>query len=297
MSDERCRTFVLRAYAKVNLTLEVLGRRPDGFHEVRTVLQSISLADRLTLNAAPDFAFSCEDPALAGQDNLVVRAVLLLRERAGGSPGAHLHLEKGIPVAAGLGGGSADAAAALVGLDRLWGLGLPDEDLLPLAEELGSDVPFFLRGGTALASGRGERLESLPSLGLRWLVLLIPPTLLPNKTARLYQSLSPADYGDGLASNALAAVLWAGTPIAPDLLINSFTHAASRRFPELERYARALSDAGAASVHLSGSGPSLFTLVDSEERSRELAGRLVRGGYAPLVAHTVPRGWELLSDG
>ncbi|MBI4497668.1 MAG: 4-(cytidine 5'-diphospho)-2-C-methyl-D-erythritol kinase [Chloroflexi bacterium] len=295
MAKEPPRALALRVYAKVNLTLEVLDRRPDGFHEVRTVLQSVSLADRLTLSPAPDLALSCSDPALAGPDNLALRAARLLRARAGVTPGAHLALEKGIPVAAGLGGGSADAAAALVGLTRRWGLAYSDDDLLPLAQELGSDVPFFLRGGTALASGRGEILEPLPFPGVRWLVLVVPPANVPQKTARLYGALTPGDYRDGSAAAALAEALRSRHALPEDLLVNSFTAVARRLFPALAHAARALADAAAARVHLSGAGPSLFALVQSREHGEEVVRRLVASGHASYLAHTVPHGWEALS--
>jgi 4-diphosphocytidyl-2-C-methyl-D-erythritol kinase len=282
----------LRAYAKVNLTLEVLGRRTDGYHEVRTVMQSISLADTLTLRPSPDLTLSCDDPALAGESNLALKAARLLRDAAQAPHGAHLTLEKGIPVAAGLGGGSADAAAALAGLNLLWGLNWPVERLHPLAAALGSDVPFFLHGGTALASGRGEVLEPLASSDVRWFVLLVPPADGPNKTTRLYGALSPDDYRDGSASQTVAETLRAGLPLADGLLVNSFAEAARGFFPDLARYEAAFSRAVDGVVHLSGAGPALFRLLETEERGREIVDRLRVAGYAPYLAHTVGQGWE-----
>ncbi len=161
------RALVLKAYAKINLTLEVLGRREDGYHDIVSILQTIDLHDTLTLEPAQDMALECDQSELEGPDNLVLKAAALLREATGCHQGARLKLQKGIPLAAGLGGGSSDAAAALLGLSRLWGLGLSAEKLMPLAAKLGSDVPFFLYGGTAMAQGRGEIVRPLPPAGDR----------------------------------------------------------------------------------------------------------------------------------
>src|SRR5687768_1385067 len=154
-SDQDDGRLVLTAHAKINLTLEVLGKRADGFHEIRSVMQRITLADTLTIRRAEELILACSDPELEGPENLVWRAAELLRGEYGVSAGASLALEKRIPVAAGLGGGSSDAAAALRGLNELWKLGLNGERLRDLGARLGSDVPFFLlESGSALAEGR-----------------------------------------------------------------------------------------------------------------------------------------------
>ena len=175
----------LSAPAKVNLTFEALGRRADGYHEVRTVLHAISLADEIAFAPADDLRFAVESPdagarssaasAPAGDDNLVLRAARLLRREAGVKAGATIRLRKRIPVAAGLGGGSSDAATTLRGLRRLWGLDLDADALRELAAQLGSDVPFFVTGGAALAEGRGERLTPLPPAQGGVVVMASPP--------------------------------------------------------------------------------------------------------------------------
>ena len=156
-------SITVTAPAKVNLHLEVLGLRPDGFHELSMVMQSIDLTDRLSFTNTADgqLHLSCDTPTLTlAEDNLVLRAARLLRERSGfGELGAAIHLEKRIPIGAGLAGGSSDGAAALVGLNRLWGLGQTNRELEELAAELGSDMPFCIAGGTQLCFGRGDRLE------------------------------------------------------------------------------------------------------------------------------------------
>ena len=137
---------LLRAPAKLNLYLRVIGKRPDGYHEIETLFERIDLADELTLEAHPDqLLLTCDDPTLScGEDNLVLNAARLLRQVSGTMQGARIHLIKRIPIAAGLGGGSSDAAATLVGLNQLWGLGLEPGRLQELGASLGSDVPFFL---------------------------------------------------------------------------------------------------------------------------------------------------------
>ena len=169
------RQVTIETPAKVNLTLEVLGKRNDGYHEIASVMQAINLCDRLTFSIADDLSLITDTPGLDTKDNLVYRAASLLNDKTGVSAGAEIHLCKGIPVAAGLGGGSSDAAATLLGLNRLWGLHLARDELEELAAQLGSDVPFFLAGGAALAEGRGERITPLPSPPTSCLVFAFRP--------------------------------------------------------------------------------------------------------------------------
>ena len=200
---------VFHCYAKINLTLEILGKRADGYHEVRTVMQTVGLADRLEVTAAAELSFSCSDPALATPDNLVYRAARLLQAEYAVRTGAALRLEKRIPVAAGLGGGSSDAAATIVALNRLWNLQQSLTEQRRLAARLGSDVPFFLTGGTALATGRGERITPLPPLPQYWVVLVLLPRVL--STAAVYQAVTPADYTSGVATADVVAAAQRGT--------------------------------------------------------------------------------------
>ena len=167
----------LRVPCKVNLYLEVVGRRPDGYHDLRTVMQAVDLCDELELATREDgrIALNCSDPALPmGDGNLVVRAARMMQERSGTRRGADLALRKRVPVGGGLGGGSADAALTLLGLDRLWGLDTGREALTEMAASLGSDVAFFLHGGTALCEGRGERVTPVPCGGEFSYVLVTP---------------------------------------------------------------------------------------------------------------------------
>ncbi len=274
-------TLALRAPAKINLTLEVIRRRPDGFHEVTLLLQTVTLFDALTLEEAPEVTLECSDASLMGPDNLVLRAAHLLREATGTAKGARMSLEKEIPTAAGLGGGSSDAAAALRGLNRLWGLGLPLAELEALGANLGSDVPFFLHGGAALCLGRGERIEPLPPANLPFIVLLCPDIPLDHKTAALYSRLPADRHTRGALTFKLAGRIRAGGDIPPALLYNAFDDEALQAFPGLAEYRDGMLRAGAESAHLSGTGPSLYALFS--QRPAAVAARA-------LLAHA--RGWR-----
>jgi 4-diphosphocytidyl-2-C-methyl-D-erythritol kinase len=278
----------LQAYAKVNLTLEVLGERADGYHDVATVLQTVDLSDTLTFEPASSLTLEGSLPELATEANLAYQAARLLQAETGQKVGARIRLVKRVPVAAGLGGGSSDAAAALRGLNLLWGLGLEVSRLEQLAARLGSDVPFFLYGGTALAEGRGERVTPLPMpQGALGVVLLNPPMTIPNKTASLYRALPDWAYTGGEATRELVRRLRAGEPLREEALLNSFEGVMLESFPGLmEYYWPAFERAGAAEVHLAGTGPTLFTLApwaDGEGIYRRLLG----GGFEVYLVKMV----------
>ncbi|MCL5256644.1 MAG: 4-(cytidine 5'-diphospho)-2-C-methyl-D-erythritol kinase [Chloroflexi bacterium] len=269
----------LRACAKLNLTLEVLGKRPDGYHEIASVMQQIDLCDELSLEQAPDLSLECDVPGLQGGDNLVLRAAGRLRDLSGWAHGARITLTKHIPLAAGLGGGSSDAATALLGLNRLWGMDLQKQQLAGIAAGIGSDVPFFLSGISALARGRGEILTPLPGIASTWFVLLKPAIVIEHKTAVLYSRLAREDYSDGARSELLSGLLASRAPVDPGLYCNVFDRALKREYAEVREAWRAFEEAGATTIHACGSGPTLFSPFASEAQARDvqrkLAGREV----------------------
>jgi 4-diphosphocytidyl-2-C-methyl-D-erythritol kinase len=277
---------VLRASAKVNLVLEVLGKRPDGYHELSTVMQAVDLFDRLTVEAAATITLETSEPALPTDDrNLVVRAARLLREAAGVEAGARIVLDKRIPLAAGLGGGSSDAAATLLGLNKLWGLRWRRERLVELAVKLGMDVPFFLGRGRALGTSRGEVLSSLPGVGGYALVLVNPGVGL--STQEVYGRVPPGWCAkpDG-TKRMLDALKKRNVARVAGALTNHLEHWVEPALPVIGRMKAALLAAGALGVAMSGSGPTVFGLARSLDQARQIQRRVNRGGWSTWAVRT-----------
>ena len=284
------------AYAKLNLTLEVLGRRADGYHEVRTVLQTIDLADRLVVRPGADLRVQCDEPSLEGENNLVWQAAVALAEYRNIPPRAHIMLEKRIPIGMGLGGGSSDAASALVALNQLWGLGLSAGELACLAAKLGSDVAFFLWGGTEAAAGRGEQIRPLPPLPALPVTLICPESTLPDKTKKLYSQLTPDHYSDGESTRRLTEILEAGEFVS-DMGHNVFESVALRAFPELSGLRRRASQICGDRLHLCGAGPALFVLPSSEEEYLKVSNALQPSGARVYLVNTIaPRHTGAIPD-
>jgi 4-diphosphocytidyl-2-C-methyl-D-erythritol kinase len=285
------------AFAKINLSLEVIGRRDDGYHDVATILQTIDLADELALEPANVLSVTCDDPDLAGESNIVWRAATNLASRAGILPRARIHITKRIPVAAGLGGGSADAAAALLGLNRMWELNLSAPELHQVAATLGSDVPFLLTGGTALATGRGDVLHSLPPLPETHVLLVAPRDTIDAKTPTLYRALARSDFSDGAETRRLGQRLSA-TAITSTQLRNTFERPARQIFPGLAGVWNIVAESTGHEPRLSGAGPAVFCLPSSEtERRRVQTALRGTGATAYLVRTLNPTGSGDAVDG
>jgi 4-diphosphocytidyl-2-C-methyl-D-erythritol kinase len=283
------------APAKINWTLEVLHIRADGYHEVRSVLQTVDLCDVITLSEAPDVELRVtgEAPALADrapETNLAHRAAMALRRRAGTRRGALIELEKHIPVAAGLGGGSSDAAAVLRGLDALWGTHQPEPNLVELAAEIGSDPPFFVVAGTAVVRGRGDAVEPLPDAGAPEILLAAPPAdERGEKTAEMYAALTPDDFSEGYVTIGLADAVEAGRGVVSAELNNVFERVTRKMQPETHIAMEALRAQG-VEPHLCGSGPSFYVLLEDAAVDRDaLAGRVSALGFVPSTVRTLPR--------
>ena len=262
----------LFAPAKVNWTLEVLGRRPDGYHEVMTVLQTLDLCDRVVLSPARDVQVRvtgrvADLSEVSAEENLAFRAAVVLRQEvAEEGLGALIELEKVVPAAAGLGGGSSDAAAVLRGLNALWGLGLSLEELSVIGSRLGADVPFFLHGGTAQASGRGEDVAPLPDVPSRRLLIVVPPGSFSRKTAEMYRRLTPEHYTGGERTRRLVDKLTAGGSVADDDIFNVFERVLAGAVPAAAVIERCR-EAGLGRPHLAGSGPAFFFLLPEGEET------------------------------
>ena len=277
----------VRAPAKINLTLEVLAKRTDGFHEIRSIIQSINLGDTIRFLEQDEVTIRSDMPEWVAEKSLVSRAVALLGEATGCSKGVAIEVCKRIPLVSGLGGDSSCAAAVLRGLNTLWELGLAPEKLHQLAAELGSDVPFFLYCGTAMVEGRGEVVTPLPLLPRHSITLVIPPVpAIEGKTALLYSRIKPVDYTDGQITARMVEVLKEKREFQPSLLFNVFEKVVYSQFEGLETYRDLMMHCSAQNVHIAGSGPVLFTLVDDKTDAESLRLCFQAQGLGTCIAET-----------
>jgi 4-diphosphocytidyl-2-C-methyl-D-erythritol kinase len=260
--------FTLPSFAKINWRLNVLGRRGDGFHELRTIFQTVTLHDTLRFAARSDAELrltSDSKDVPVDESNLILRAGAALRDRSGNRKGASLHLEKIIPVEAGLGGGSSNAAVALLGLARLWEMGITKRELTEIAASLGADVPFFLTGGTALGTGLGTEVTPINEVVAEYLLVVKPRAKV--STAEAYKALnSPALTkvgGDIILSISRADEQF--TDSYPEALHNDFEPVVFPLKPEIARAKDALLQLGARSALLAGSGSGVFGVFDKAE--------------------------------
>ncbi|MFG2617346.1 4-(cytidine 5'-diphospho)-2-C-methyl-D-erythritol kinase [Streptomyces sp. NPDC048507] len=286
------RSIAVRAPAKVNLQLGVGGRRDDGYHELASIFLAVSLCDRITLTAADELRVTVGGPGAVGVpadgSNIAARAVELLAKKCGLHPGVRVHIDKHIPVQGGMAGGSADAAGALVGCDALWKLGLGRPELMALAAELGSDVPFSLQGGAAFGSGRGERLTVLPvGATTHWVFAtagfgLSTPAVFAEQERRRRSAGRPwtaRGIPSPRMSRKLVDALAAGdTGALADALHNDLEPVATSMRPDLTATLRTGTDAGALAGILCGSGATVGFLVSDGHRARTVAEELLSSG-------------------
>ena len=286
----------IEAPAKINLTLEILGKRPDGYHELRSIVMPISLTDTLSLTTTyAQVAMTVTvspgvDLSKIGtvDRNLAVRAARLMQERYRVNAGARIHIHKRIPIGGGLGGGSADAAGVIRGLDRLWELGRPCEELMAVGAELGSDVPALVHGGAVLMEGRGERVSGLFDGGERpecegfWLVLANPGVLCP--TPDVYRKwragLTASPF---IIHNMSSSIRTSDVSAAADALYNGLQQGVFENYPDVAQTATRLYEAGCLGVLLSGSGASVFGLARDEAHGQEICRKLGSGLWHALV--------------
>ena len=276
----------VRAPAKINLTLEVLSKRDDGYHEIRSVIQTIDLSDVITIEDGDGLSFQSTVKEWEAEKSLVLRTIDMFSETTGSNKNVSIMIEKNIPMMAGLGGDSSDAAALLRGLNQFYGTNLPLEKLHAMAEQLGSDVPFFLYGGTALIEGRGEIVTPLPQVPEMLLVLACPSIdSLPGKTGRLFQNLTANHYTDGDITGRFIEQTASGKEIPS--LFNTFENVAYEIFPGLDVFKEHFLKLGVEKVHLAGSGPVLFTIVTNLSSAKVLYRQLEKQRMNPIIAKTV----------
>lgn len=283
--------------AKVNLFLRVGSRRPDGYHSIETVFHSVGLWDEIVIKPSGSFGFSAAGlPSPAGKDNLCVRAFNLLKPLAPSGAQVSIRLKKGIPAGAGLGGGSADAAACLAGLNGLWRLGLDRRELRRLAAKLGSDVPFFIEGGAALGTGRGEKLETLRSRLDRWCAVLKPAFGVSTRAA--YRRLDSPRSGRPPARISSAATVSAVRRGSAAGLVtrNDFEPVISGMHPKLGLMLGRMREAGLSPVFMTGSGSAVVGLAKNAKAARSAARSLGRKlGAWSSAARLAPFRMKLLS--
>ncbi|HOX39198.1 MAG TPA: 4-(cytidine 5'-diphospho)-2-C-methyl-D-erythritol kinase [Candidatus Brocadiia bacterium] len=267
----------IEAFAKINLFLEVLGKRPDGYHDIYTVMQEISLADEIELSPSDEISLDCDDARIPSDSrNLIWRAAEALRAEAGIGRGVAVSLHKRIPHGAGLGGGSSDAAAAIIGLNRLWRLDWRIERLLPVAARVGSDVPFFLYGGTCVCEGRGERVTPIDAGEPLWFVLVSPPFAV--STAEIYSRVDSDLTNEPVRCNVKEIAVFgsSGAARVAGMLFNRLEAVACRAEPGIVVVIDALRKGGALGAMMTGSGSSVFGVCEDSRHARKVAS-LVEG--------------------
>jgi 4-diphosphocytidyl-2-C-methyl-D-erythritol kinase len=279
----------VNSFAKINLGLSVLGRRADGYHEIQTIFQTISLCDELEFRPSDRLELNCENlPDTPKEENLIWKAAAALIAKTTEKRGVSITIRKNIPMGAGLGGGSGNAAAALLGLCRFWNIDPPESDLSAMAASLGSDIPFFLSGGTAMGTGRGEKIELLPDIPAGHLVVIFPGVHV--STAEAYRSLnlgltSPARahriqnlYGQAQKGKAFLAEIF-----------NDFEASVLTAYPPIMEAKRFLQDRGAMATLLSGSGSSVFGFFSNEESTFAVSRAGARETWRLFPAKTLSR--------
>ncbi|MCL6088092.1 MAG: 4-(cytidine 5'-diphospho)-2-C-methyl-D-erythritol kinase [Actinobacteria bacterium] len=299
------------APAKINLTLEILNKRNDGYHEIKSVMQTIDICDVLTfwenewIQVIPEYSNLPPEDTLPDFDNfnyfsnnLVYRAAMVLRELTGYKDGAVIQLKKNIPSSAGLGGGSSDAAATLKGLNKLWNLKLSTKELAEIGSKIGSDIPFFIYGGTCLATGRGEIIEKIKPLPKKWLGIILLPLKIPEKTKKIYSHITSINYSSGETTTVLVENIKNGhnenkldhfNGKFENFIFNVFEMVYKNSFKEYNDWTEKLNNIINKPFHLSGSGPSIFYISNSEFEIKEIIKEIKEElNLNKYIAQTVP---------
>lgn len=294
---QQCASVAVEAPAKVNLLLEVIGRRSDGYHELSSVVQALDLSDLVVLTPLGEGEAMLEVEGRfslpTGERNLTMKALRAMERHVGHSLPVEIILRKRIPVAAGLGGGSSDAAAVMEGLNRLFRLGITREGLMDLAASVGSDVPFFFSGGGAIIRGRGEVVTPLASLGRRHVLLCVPSVAV--STAEVYAALPPECHR--LPSDSLPLV----TALRNDdiegagrFFFNSLESVVLDRYPQVRALKDLLAAAGGQGCLMSGSGSAVFCLARGEDEARTLAGAVREAAREIIITRFRPDGLRVV---
>lgn len=256
------------AYAKINLTLEIIGKRRDGYHNLASVMQTVDLSDDVVISDSDMLTVDCDDESIPPDINLAGKAAQVLADEVDRRSEARIVIRKRIPVSGGLGGGSTDAAAVLRGLNKLWNLGLSLDELTEIASNIGSDVPFLVRGGTSLVQGRGEEVTSITDAPIERILILYPKVDLDQpvqKTANVFAHVTPNLYTRGNLTHKLAARIRSGGDCPPEFFFNQFGTIGDELFNGWSEELGLLQSLGATDVFMCGAGPSMFTVPPTKE--------------------------------
>lgn len=291
------------APAKINLTLEITGKRIDGYHDIISIMQTIDLCDCLTfhenpwLQIIPEYHNLPAGDKLPGFDrnnylvkNLVYRTADILKKETGYKSGAIIELKKNIPSSAGLGGGSSDAAATLRGLNRLWNLKLSPENLAEIGAKVGSDVSFFIYGGTCIVSGRGEQIKKIYPVNGKWVLIILLPFSIKDKTKTLYSHVDSENFTSGEYTKMVAEDIYKNQKkILKENFFNVFEFIYQKLFDDYGKWIKELNVLGVSPVHLAGSGPAVFYLSDDESEVLEAAEKISnKTDLSIYITRTVP---------
>lgn len=256
----------LKSFAKINWNLKIIGKRADGFHELCTIFQTVSLHDNLTFSESDQLILTCDNPKIpTDETNLIIKTAKILREKFKIEKGAKIHLEKNIPAPGGLGGGSSNAAIALLGLKKLWNLEISLEELSEIGAKLGSDVPFFLHGGTAIGTGRGTEISPVDDVNESCLLIVTPNVDVPTRDAFARVNAPRLTNFDSKSILQICRNEAEKLKLRQFELINDFEASVFAIEPEIEKVKQTLLDFGANKALLSGSGASVFAVFDKQE--------------------------------
>lgn len=284
-------SFSLPSFAKINWMLHILGKRDDGFHELFTVFQTVSLHDTLHFEESSELTLTCDDPNIPTDErNLIVKAAAALRNRSGVDRGAKIYLEKRIPSPGGLGGGSANAAVTLMGLKKLWNVAVEDDVFHAIAAGLGSDVPFFLHGGTAIGTGRGENIDEIDDVTEKYVLIVTPNVRV--STAGAFSELGRSNLTNSDTETILTVCRneLKSFDLQHSALTNDFEQSVFARHPEIERVKKSLLELGAVNAAMSGSGASVFAVFDKQETRQAAENALeINRDWRKFAVSTVSR--------
>lgn len=283
--------FTLPAFAKINWILEILGKRRDGFHELNTIFQTISLCDYLTFESSDELILTCDVAGVPiDESNLIIKAANVLVERFNVKLGANIHLQKNIPSPGGLGGGSSDCAVALLGLSKLWNLEISFAELVEIGAKLGSDVPFFFYGGTAFGSGRGTDIKPLQDIEKTRLLLITPNENVPTGEAFARLNLPRLTNSNEKSKFIVCCEKDKTFDLRQNKLKNDFEKSVFEIKPEIKRAKSKLLELGASQALLSGSGASVFGIFDNENsRQTALQSLLTETLWKQFAVETISR--------